>query len=98
MMAIVVFLEIMVMLLFMVMVIMVKMSLTALPKGQPRHSHFLLKGMVTAGRQGGSGVERLPSAQGVISGSWDRAPHQAPRMGPASPSACASASLYVSHE
>ena len=27
---------------------------------------------------GGSAVERLPLAQGVIPGSWDRIPHQAP--------------------
>ena len=36
--------------------------------------------------------ERLPLAQGMIPGSWDRAPHQAPSMELASPSA------YVSHE
>ena len=33
----------------------------------------------------GSAVEHLPSAQGVIPGSWDRVPHQAPCMEPASP-------------
>ena len=29
------------------------------------------------GHLGGSGVERLPSAQGVIPGSWGRVPHGA---------------------
>ena len=32
----------------------------------------------TWGHLGGSVVERLPSAQDVILGSWDRVPHQAP--------------------
>ena len=50
------------------------------------------------GHLGGSVVERLPSAQGVIPGSWDRVPHRAPCKEPASPSACVSASLCVSHE
>ena len=40
-------------------------------------------------------VERLPSAQGVILGSWDQVLHQAPRRESASLSACVSASLYV---
>ena len=35
----------------------------------------------------------LPSAQGVILETWDRVPHRAPCMGPASPSAWVSASL-----
>ena len=48
------------------------------------------------GRLGGAAVERLPLAQGVILESWDRVPHQAPCMGPASPSAYVSASLSVS--
>ena len=47
------------------------------------------------GHQGGSMVEHLPSAQGVIPGSWDRVPRQAPCMEPASPSACVSASLSL---
>ena len=42
--------------------------------------------------------ERLPSAQGVILESGDEVPRQAPCMEPASPSACVSASLCVSHE
>ena len=45
---------------------------------------------------GGSVVECLPSAQGVILGSGDQVPHQAPCMEPASPSACVSTSLCVS--
>ena len=45
---------------------------------------------------GGSMVEDLPSAQGVISGSRDCVPHRAPGREPASPSACVSASLTVS--
>ena len=50
------------------------------------------------GLLGGSAVERLPSAQGVILETQDRVPHQAPCMEPASPSACVSAYLCVSHE
>ena len=49
-------------------------------------------------RLGGSVVERLPLAQVMIPGSWDRVPHWAPCMEPASPSALVSASLHVSHE
>ena len=52
----------------------------------------------TLGHLGGSAVEHLPSAQGVISGYWDLVPHQAPHRELASPSACVSASLSVSHE
>ena len=56
--------------------------------------------MQTMGRLGGSVVEPLPSAQGMILESWDRVPHQASCMEPASPSAyiSASLSLSVSHE
>ena len=50
------------------------------------------------GHLGGSVVEHLPLAQGVILESWDRVPHQAPWMEPASPSACVSASLCVTHK
>ena len=50
------------------------------------------------GHLGGSVAEHLPSAQSVILGSRDRVPHQAPCVEPASPSACVSASLCVSHE
>ena len=38
----------------------------------------------------------LPSAQGMILGSWDRVPHQAPCMESGSPSACVSAPLSLS--
>ena len=48
------------------------------------------------GSLGGSMVERLPLAQGMILESWDRVPHRAPCMEPASPSACVSASLSLS--
>ena len=37
-----------------------------------------------------------PSAQGVILGTWGWVPRRAPYMGPASPSACVSASLSLS--
>ena len=51
---------------------------------------------------GGSAVWHLPLAQGLILESRDRVPHWAPCMGPASPSACVSASFSlspcVSHE
>ena len=33
------------------------------------------------GHLGGAVIKRLPSAQGVISVFWDRAPHQAPLLG-----------------
>ena len=45
---------------------------------------------------GGSVVWRLPLVQGVILESWDRVPHWAPCMKPASLSACASDSLSLS--
>ena len=44
---------------------------------------------------GGLVVERLPLAQGVIPESWDRAPHRAPCMEPAFPSACVCLSVCV---
>ena len=43
---------------------------------------------------GGSVVERLPSAQVMILGSWDQVPHQAPYWDPAS-STYASASVSL---
>ena len=39
------------------------------------------------GHLGGSVVERLPLAQGMIPGSWDQVPHRAPCTESASPSA-----------
>ena len=44
---------------------------------------------------GGSVLEHLPLAQVMILGSWERVLHRVPRMEPASPSACVSASLSV---
>ena len=55
-----------------------------------------VKNFVVEGHLGGSAVEHLPSAQGVILESWDQVPHRAPCMEPASPSAYVSASLCVS--
>ena len=50
------------------------------------------------GSLGGSAAWHMPSAQGMILESWDRVPHWAPCMEPASPSpsACVCASLSVS--
>ena len=48
------------------------------------------------GHLGGTVVERLPFAHGMVSGSWDLVLHQAPHREPASPSAYVSASLSVS--
>ena len=48
------------------------------------------------GHLGGSVVECLPLAQGVILGSWDGGPHWAPCREPASFSAYVSASLSLS--
>ena len=45
------------------------------------------------GRLGGSAVECLPSAHGVILGSRDQVPHRAPLREPISPFACVSASV-----
>ena len=47
------------------------------------------------GSLGGAAVWRLPLAQGVILGTLDQVPHQAPCMEPASPSACVSASFSL---
>ena len=52
--------------------------------------------MHLVGHLGGSAIEPLPSAQGMILGSWDQVLHRAPCGEPASPSACVSASLCVS--
>ena len=61
-----------------------------------RYSLKMTKEYKVLGQLGGSEVERLPSAQGMILESWDRVPHRAPFMDPASPSACVSASLFLS--
>ena len=50
----------------------------------------------STGSPGGSVVWRLPLAQGVILEAQDQVPHQAPCVEPASPSACVSASLFLS--
>ena len=52
--------------------------------------------MPRPGRLGGSAVKHLPLSQGVILEFWDRVPHRAPCMEPASTSAYVSASLCVS--
>ena len=52
--------------------------------------------LIFGGHLGGSMVEHLPSAQGMIPESWDRVLYQVPREEPASPSACVSAPLCVS--
>ena len=50
----------------------------------------------SVGCLGGTVVECLPSAQGMIPGFWDQVPHQAPHREPASLSTYVSASLCVS--
>ena len=55
-----------------------------------------LKDVKLQGSLGGSAVEHLPSAQGMILETWDQVLYRAPCMEPASPSACVSASLSVS--
>lgn len=51
--------------------------------------------MLGVGRLGGSAVEHLPLAWGMIPESRDRVPHQASCMEPASPSDYVSASLFL---
>ena len=60
------------------------------------HSYNITLKREKLGCLGGSVVERLPSAQGVNEGSWDRVPYQAPGKKSASPSTYVSASLSVS--
>ena len=57
---------------------------------------LLLNKNTKLGHRGGSAVERLPLAQGVILECRDRVPHWSPCMEPASPSAYVSASLSES--
>ena len=56
--------------------------------------HILLKVECFGQPEWPSGLA-LPSAQGMILETQDRVPHQAPCMGPASPSACVSAPLSL---
>ena len=62
----------------------------------------MLKGLgqeaLSSGRLGGSAVEHLPLAQGMILGSQNRVLHQAPHREPASPSACVSTSVSLLHK
>ena len=57
---------------------------------------FLFEKEMFVGHLSGSAVERLPLAQVMIVGSWDRVLHQSPCKEPASSSACVFASLCVS--
>ena len=57
---------------------------------------LIQKGIPGLGRLGGSVVEHLSTAQGVIPECWDQVPHQAPCRESASPSVYISASLCVS--
>ena len=59
-----------------------------------QHPDFVFK-KVGRGPLGGSVVEHLSLAQGVIPRSWNRVPHWAPCTEPASPSANISASFSV---
>ena len=54
-----------------------------------------LRKPLVEGHQGGSVVERLPLAQGVILEPQDRVPYWAPSREPTSPSACVPASLCL---
>ena len=58
----------------------------------------MIKKDMNRGHWGGSAVEHLPSAQGVILVSEDQVPHKASCMETASLSAYAPASLSVSDE
>ena len=74
-------------------------NLVCVPFSNRRHWRLLSvkkKGSLFLGCLDGSMVDRLPLAQGLIPGSWDRVPHWAPYREPASPSAYVSASLCVS--
>ena len=58
----------------------------------------MLVGRMAGRRLGGSMIEYLPLAQVMIPGSLDQVSHWGPHRELASPSACVSASLCVSHE
>ena len=68
------------------------------PRGVMHSVVTTVKDTALQGHLGGSVVERLPLAQGMILGSQDRVLHPGLCMEPASPSACVSASpsLYLS--
>ena len=66
-----------------------------LPMGHVSCNQCLSLNSEGKGHLSGSVVERLPLAQVMIPGSWDRVPHQSPRREPTSPSACVSASLSL---
>ena len=57
---------------------------------------LLTQGLGRLGHLRGSAVERLPSAQGMIPGSWNRVPHGALCGKPATPSVYVSAPLSLS--
>ena len=57
---------------------------------------IILNNNLEGGRLGGSAVEHLPSAQGMILEFWNQVPHQDLHGEPASPSVYVSASLSVS--
>ena len=59
---------------------------------------IISKNVPSWGHLGGLVVERRLLAQVVIPRSWDGVWHQAPLRESASPSACVSASLCVSHD
>ena len=70
---------------------------------QERKVGLNIKKKIDQGHLGGLVVEHLPSAQVVIPGCWDGATptprlHRVSSREPASPSACASASLCVSYQ
>ena len=72
---------------------MIKVEIEGIHKGPTLEGAVVKLHQTIEGHLGGSEVEHLPLAQGVIPGSWDGVPHWAPSREPASPSACVSASL-----
>ena len=65
-------------------------------QGKPTITNEMYIKITVKGHLGGSVVECLPLAQGVILGSRDGVLHWGPYREPASPSACVSASLSMS--
>ena len=59
--------------------------------------HTACQGVTARGQPGWLRGLAPPSAQVVILETWDQVPYLAPCMEPASPSACVSASLSLSH-